>query len=197
MPRACASGSHMRFLLLFLLALASCGKPEQQPVNNIEASAETGPVKGVDRSHKGKPFPDVKFLQNDGDGAGEMTFEPFLGVPTLVNFWASWCAPCVKELPTLKALSDSKKFAGWVLPLSQDSGSQTSVRAFLAKHGVEELGNYQDPKMAVAGALGVQVMPTTILFDAEGREVWRYVGDLDWTSEEAAKLLAEASPEKG
>jgi thiol-disulfide isomerase/thioredoxin len=186
----------MRILLLLILALASCGKPEQQRVNNIEAAAEAGPVKGVDRSHKGKPFPDVKFLQDDGDGAGEMTFEPFLGVPTLVNFWASWCAPCVKELPTLKALNDSKKFDGWVLPLSQDSGPQTSVRAFLAKHGVEELGNYQDPKMAVAGALGVQVMPTTILFDAEGREVWRYVGDLDWTSEEAARLLAEASPGK-
>jgi hypothetical protein len=56
---------------------------------------------------------------------------------------------------------------------------------------IDDLSLEQDPKMAVSGALGVEVLPTTILFDAQGKEVWRYVGDLDWTSEEARKLLAE------
>jgi thiol-disulfide isomerase/thioredoxin len=115
-----------------------------------------------------------------------------LGEPTLVNFWASWCAPCIKELPTLNALNASHRFHGTVIPLNQDSGTQDSVRAFMVKHGVEDLGNYQDPKMAVSAALGVEVLPTTILFDANGREVWRYVGEMDWTSPAAAKLLAEA-----
>ena len=57
---------------------------------------------------------------------------------------------------------------------------------------MRDLGAFHDPKMALSGALGAEVLPTTILFDAEGREVWRYVGDLDWTGREAAKLLAEA-----
>jgi thiol-disulfide isomerase/thioredoxin len=188
----------MRLFMLICatLALAACHKPAQAPANEAASAVEDGPQKGVDRSHKGQPFPDAKFLQDDEDGPGEMDGDALLGEPVLVNFWASWCVPCIKELPTLNALNQSRKFPGAIIPLNQDSGSQTSVRAFLAKHGVEELGNYQDPKMAVAGALQVQVLPTTILFDANGREVWRYVGELDWTGPEAAKLLAEAGARK-
>jgi hypothetical protein len=79
-----------------------------------------------------------------------------------------------------------------VIAVSQDRGPQSSVTAFLAAHKIDGLGAYQDPEMALSGALGVQVMPTTILYDRQGREVWRYVGDMDWTSAEASKLLAEA-----
>ena len=68
---------------------------------------------------------------------------------------------------------------------------QGSIEAFLTKLKVDDLGAYHDPKMALSGALNAQVMPTTILYDAEGREVWRYVGDLDWTGPEAAKLLGD------
>jgi hypothetical protein len=80
-----------------------------------------------------------------------------------------------------------------VIAVSQDSGPQASVEAFLAKLKVEDLGAYHDPKMGFSGVLGPDlVLPTTILFDADGKEVWRYVGDLDWTSPAAAKLLSEA-----
>ena len=66
------------------------------------------------------------------------------------------------------------------------------VDAFLADKKIGRFAAYHDPEMALAGALGVQVMPTTLLYDADGRELWRYIGDLDWTGAEAAKLLAEA-----
>jgi thiol-disulfide isomerase/thioredoxin len=150
------------------------------------------PAKGVDRSHKGKPAPDATF--NDPDG-GETSLADFRGVPVLVNLWASWCAPCVKELPTLDKVAAAHRDDGQlgVIAVSQDSGPHTSVAAFLDKLKVDDLGAYQDSKMALSGALGPDtVLPTTILYDANGREVWRYVGDLDWTSPEAAKLLAEA-----
>jgi hypothetical protein len=99
----------------------------------------------------------------------------------------------VKELPTLNALSGSPRAEGLgVVAVSQDSGPQTSVEAFLAKLKSDDLGAYQDPKMALSGALNAQVLPTTILYDKEGRELWRYVGDLDWTSPQAAKLIGEA-----
>ena len=78
-----------------------------------------------------------------------------------------------------------------MIAVSQDMAPQGSVEAFLAKLKVDDIGAYHDPKMALSGALNAQVMPTTILYDAEGREVWRYVGDLDWTGPEAAKLLAD------
>ena len=173
---------------LALLALASC---QQQAPGNEPGEAVEAPAKGVDRSQAGKPAPDVVFADPDG---GEISLADFRGVPVLVNLWATWCAPCVKELPTLDALSKRHAVDGalGVLAVSQDVGPQASVSAFLEELKIEDLGAFHDPKMGLSGALGVQVMPTTILYDASGREVWRYVGDLDWNGPEAARLLAEA-----
>jgi hypothetical protein len=78
-----------------------------------------------------------------------------------------------------------------VVAISQDTGPHPSVVAFLDSKA-PELEPYQDSKMALSGKMGAEVLPTSILFDAQGRELWRYVGDLDWTSAEAAKLLSEA-----
>jgi thiol-disulfide isomerase/thioredoxin len=115
------------------------------------------------------------------------------GTPTLVNLWATWCAPCVKELPTIDRLAKEHYALGdlGVMAISQDSAPHASVEAFLKRLDIKEVGIFQDSKMALSGALGADVLPTTILYDAKGREVWRYVGDLDWTSPEAVKLLAE------
>ena len=187
----------MRFaaIIMLMLALAACSKAGHEPGNQGEATAEAGPVKGVDRSHKGKPAPDVEFKDPDG---GDIRLADFRGVPTLVNLWATWCAPCVKELPTLDKLSKSHAVDGslGVIAVSQDMGPHASVEAFLKSHGIEDLGAYQDARMGLSGALGAEVLPTSILFDAQGREVWRYVGDLDWTNAEAARLLAEAGAPK-
>jgi hypothetical protein len=79
--------------------------------------------------------------------------------------------------------------------ISQDSGPHPSVVAFLDSKA-PDLAPYQDSKMALSGKLNAEVLPTSILYDAQGKEVWRYVGDLDWTSPEAAKLLSEASGPK-
>jgi thiol-disulfide isomerase/thioredoxin len=186
-------------LALAIVALTACSKPEQ-PANQAQpAAAEAGPQKGVDRSHKGKAAPDVVFTNPDG---GDISLASFHGVPVLVNLWATWCAPCVKELPTLDRLAQAHAVDGalGVIAVSQDSGPHPSVVAFLGKLKIKDLGAYQDSKMGLSGALGAEVLPTSILIDAEGREVWRYVGDLDWTSPEAARLLSEAGapvPSKG
>jgi thiol-disulfide isomerase/thioredoxin len=175
------------------LALAACQqKTEQQPANEPAPTVQAGPVKGVDRSHKGEAAPTAMFNNPDG---GEISLAKFKGVPVLINLWATWCAPCVKELPTLDKLAAAHRDDGQlgVIAVSQDNGPQPSVKAFLAKLNIKDLGAYQDPKMQLSGALGPDtVLPTSILYDANGKEVWRYVGDLDWTSPEAAKLLAEA-----
>lgn len=184
----------MRRLLICcaILALIACQKAEREQANEETPAAQAGPVKGVDRSHKGQPVPAAIFFNPDG---GEISLAKFNGVPVLVNLWATWCAPCVKELPTLDKLAASHRDDGavGVIAVSQDSGPQTSVKAFLANLKIKDLGAYHDPKMALSGALGPDtVLPTSILYDADGKEVWRYVGELDWTSPEAAKLLAEA-----
>lgn len=170
--------------------LAACHREaQQQPAaNESAASAESG-IKGVHRDNKGKPAPNAVFT--DPDGKPEKLAD-FKGQPVLVNLWATWCAPCVKELPTLDKLAGQGGIR--VLAVSQDSGPRDSVVAFLKEHQIATLEPYQDSKMALSGALGPDtVLPTSILFDAKGKEVWRYVGDLDRTSPEAAKLLSEAS----
>jgi thiol-disulfide isomerase/thioredoxin len=186
----------MRPLLIIaaILALAACQKAEHQPATNESAAAaDTSGIKGVHRDNKGKPAPDTQF----NDPGGEPTsLAAFAGKPVLVNLWATWCAPCVKELPTLDRLSQSPD-APQVVAISQDMGPHASVAAFLESHKLAKLEAYQDPKMGLSGALGAEVLPTSILYDAKGREVWRYVGDLDWTSDEAARLLAEGGSRAG
>ena len=173
-----------------LLALGACSKQPQQPAANEtpSASAEESGIKGVHRDSKGKAAPTAEFADPDGKPT---TLAAFRGKPVLVNLWATWCAPCVKELPTLDALARSGKVQ--VVAVSQDSGPEPSVVAFLKSHGIATLKPYHDPKMGLSGALGPDtVLPTSMLIGADGKEVWRYVGDLDWTSPEAAKLLSEA-----
>ena len=179
-----------QIIVIPLLILAACSKPVEQGANEAAAAEEAGPAKGVDRSHKGQAAPAVEF--NDPDG-GSISLADFKGTPVLMNLWATWCAPCVKELPTLDRLASSFRKDGTlgVIAVSQDMGPHASVEAFLETKGIRDLGAYQDAKMGLSGALGAQVLPTSILFDAQGKEVWRYVGDLDWTAPEAAKLLSE------
>ena len=177
-------------LIAGTIALVACNKqPQQQPAANETATApaEEG-VKGVHSENKGRPAPAADFTDADGK---PVKLADFKGKPILVNLWASWCAPCVKELPTLDKLARSGGMQ--VLAVSQDSGPHASVVAFLKAHHIATLEPYQDSKMALSGALGPDsVLPTTILYDVNGNEVWRYVGDFDWTSPEAAKLLSEA-----
>ena len=183
--------------LLALVALAGCDREEAAPPQeaNVAApaapsGAQIAPIKGADRSRAGTPAPDVAFQNPDG---GDFSFTKSKGVPFLVNLWATWCAPCVKELPTLQKLDERHAIDGdlGIYIVSQDMSPKSAVDSFLTAKAIK-LRSFLDPEMKLTGALGVEVMPTTILYDKQGREVWRYVGDLDWTGEEAAKLLAEA-----
>ena len=171
------------------LALAACQqKAEQQPANEAVAAVPGDQIKGVHRDNAGKAAPAAEFSGPDGK---PVRIADFKGAPVLVNLWATWCAPCVKELPTLDKLAAGG--AVKLIAVSQDTGPHPSVVAFLKSHQIGTLAPYQDAKMSLSAALGPDtVLPTSILFDADGKEVWRYVGDLDWTSPEAAKLLAEA-----
>ena len=184
----------MRLIVPLLLGLAApmvAGCDRQKAEAPQAAQAEEQSAKGIDRSHKGEAAPTVKFKDPDG---GDFELSKFKGTPVLVNLWASWCAPCIKELPTLQELEAAQADEGklGVIAVSQDMGPQGSVEAFLGERDIGRFAAFHDAEMKLTDALGIQIMPTTILYDAQGKEVWRYVGDMDWTGEEASKLLAEA-----
>jgi thiol-disulfide isomerase/thioredoxin len=170
-----------------LLALAGCHKAAP---DNTQAGVEApAPAGKVDRSHAGKPAPQTGFLDPDGQNVNLAELE---GKPLLVNLWATWCAPCVQEMPTLDKLAAAEGGKLQVLALSQDTGGPEKVDAFFAKQQFTTIEAYRDPKMQLMTDLGVEVLPTTILFDAEGREQWRVTGQLDWQGAEAATLLKQA-----
>ena len=178
-------------LSLALLAVAACHSNSGQPDN--QGSSAGIASRGVHRDYRGKSAPAAAFVDPDGKS---VRIEDFRGRPVLVNLWASWCAPCVKELPTLDRLEQSGKVQ--VLAVSQDNGPHASVVAFLQQHRIKTLKSYQDPNSSLSGALGPDtVLPTSILFDANGKEVWRLIGDQDWTSSDASKLLSEGGGSAG
>jgi len=183
--------SPVRLIVLLLIGLALPACDRQNPTAEQAAAAPSASVKGVDRSHSGEAAPTVEFRDPDG---GDIDLAAFRDTPLLVNLWASWCAPCVKELPTLDRLAVARDGQLGVVAVSQDMAPQSSVKAFLETHAIANLGAYQDAEMRLTSALGVQIMPTSVLYDAAGKEVWRFTGDLDWTGAEAAALLAEANP---
>ena len=125
------------------------------------------------------------------DGAGDMTLEAYQGKYVLLNFWATWCAPCRKEMPQLSELQE--EFGGdtfEVLTIATGRNSPTGIKKFFDEIGVENLPRHQDPKQALASQMGIFGLPITVLIDPEGREVARLRGDADWASETAKAIIS-------
>lgn len=113
------------------------------------------------------------------------------GEVTILNFWATWCAPCKREMPTLAALQDA--FADrplQVLTLAMDRAGPDALRAFMADVGADRLEILRDPIMAVSAPYSVTGLPITIVVDAEGYEVFRHAGVADWASPPVVDFLA-------
>jgi thiol-disulfide isomerase/thioredoxin len=184
----------MRLPLLLAVLLWGCDRAPPAP--KADQPGWTGPraAKGVptgrlDRSRAGTPAPADAFEDPEG---GAVSLSDFRGRPLLVNLWATWCAPCVVEMPTLDALAEREGGRIQILAISQDAGGQAKVDAFFAERRFSALEPYIDPNLTLMPELGVDTLPTTILYDAEGREVWRITGIEDWRSRRAADLIAEA-----
>ena len=125
------------------------------------------------------------------DGAGEASLEDYRGKYVLLNFWATWCAPCRKEMPQLSELQT--EFGGdtfEVLTLATGRNSPTGIKKFFDEIAVDNLPRHQDPKQKVASEMGIFGLPITVLIDPEGREVARLRGDADWASDNAKAIIA-------
>ncbi len=120
-----------------------------------------------------------------------MTLADFKGKTVLVNFWATWCAPCLKELPSLDALQ--KDLGGddfEVVAIAADPRGPEVADTFLKRLNIANLKLYADPRLQVAMSIGgASVLPVSILYDARGNEVGRLVGEADWSSPEARRLI--------
>ena len=131
--------------------------------------------------------PDIVFVGVDGS---EHHLAEFVGHGMVINLWATWCVPCVLEMPSLAALS--KALAPddiAVLPLSSDRGGARVVGTFYEEHGITGLPVLLDPKGAAARAWGARGLPTSLIIDKQGRECARLEGSADWSTPAAAAIV--------
>ncbi|WP_428969478.1 TlpA family protein disulfide reductase [Sphingomonas sp. Xoc002] len=172
-------------------ANTSSGEVSSGEVTSGEASGTSAmeapkPTGAVDRSHKGEAAPLLPFTAMDGKST---SLADFRGRPVLVNLWATWCGPCVAEMPTLAATAQRLKGKIAVIAVAQDD--MAKVKPFLAGRKLDALPIYLDPKLTLSVHYKAN-LPTTILYGADGKEVWRVTGGFDWAGAEATKLLDEA-----
>ena len=167
-------------VLLIALALQSSGKRTSQP-------PLTGWMEKFTPTAARAPPPALAFRNQAG---AALNLEMFSGRIVLVNFWATWCAPCIREMPSLARLQrrlGSKSFT--VIALSEDRMGYDVITPFIAKHNLRQLPVFHDSKSQSLLTLKILGLPTSVLFDRNGRELGRLTGVAEWDSDEAAALI--------
>ena len=143
----------------------------------------------VERRFAGTPIPAMTVA----DPAGRTLDLAAQDGPVLLNLWATWCAPCVKEMPALVRLATTLEGEVKVITVSQDLRGAEAVEPFFAKGGYARLEPWLDPETQLSAQFTPEgVLPLTILFDASGKEVLRVSGSYEWDSPDAAALVRGA-----
>jgi thiol-disulfide isomerase/thioredoxin len=173
-----------------LLLLAGCDRAAEAPAQPAAQGADTKAAAGlVERKFAGTPIPAITVT----DAAGNKLDLGAQDGPVLINLWATWCAPCVKEMPQLDALAGTLEGEVRVITVSQDLRGAELVTPFFAAGKFEHLEPWLDTETQLSAQFTPDgVLPLTILFDASGKEVMRVTGGYDWGSPEAAKLVRDA-----
>ena len=113
----------------------------------------------------------------------------YKGQWVLLNFWATWCAPCRAEMPTLQALDTAMGDDFSVVTVATGRNSVEGIDKFFAEAGITSLPKLRDPKSELARNMGVLGLPLTVILNPEGQEVARLIGDADWNSADAKAML--------
>lgn len=191
-------------LLAFLagglgLYLSSTGTPPPPAASNAPAAGggfkdfAKGPLAAFLVKADRPAVPNLSFKDANG---GALTLEKWKGRVVLVNLWATWCAPCRKEMPTLADLQKqlgSKDFE--VVALSVDRKGIAASSAYLKETGADVLGLYVDDTTKALDDLQGLGLPLTVLVDRKGREIGRLLGPAEWNSAEAIALMKAAIAE--
>ncbi len=167
-------------LHLTLLALLIAGAPFGATASGVEK---------LTWSEDPQPATAVPFQNGQGQ---DVVLADFQGKVVVVNLWATWCAPCIREMPTLDSLQ--KDLGGddlQVIAMSQDREGEPIARPFMEKNDWSNLDLFVAPDLAFARAAEVKSLPTTLIIDKQGREVARLQGTAEWDSEDIRSILRD------
>lgn len=172
---------HIMCLGLFLLIITN------SPILAEQIEAKEGLLAQLIIHDKPKALPPLAFYTETG---AQVNLQDFQGRVILLNYWASWCAPCRAEMPSLDGLQAHFATAPFtVLAVSLDRGKAEKPKAFLQKLQIKNLAFYHDPESKSARSAGVYGLPTSLLINKKGREVGRLLGEADWHTSDAQQVI--------
>lgn len=154
-------------------------------VSGIACAANTGSFTPVEHY----PAPNIRFSDANGNIHNLTDYQ---GKVVLLNFWATWCTPCVAEMPTLSQLaSDMQGRDVVVLPISVDFSGSEAVQKFYNNNGIENLGVFVDNKGTAFKEYKLNALPTTFIIDRRGNVTTKIMGAMDWASDEVKAYLSD------
>ena len=164
----------------------------QSSLDSVSAASKAAAINDAERvlgfevTMPAKRLSDVRFT--DAEGA-LVTLKDKRGTVVLINFWATWCPPCVREMPSLERLQTELGGDGFeVLAINEDREASV-IGPFYDHFGLTKLAGYHDPYGRLSRQLKVNGLPTTILIDHRGNEVGRVVGGAEWDSPASIALM--------
>jgi len=155
--------------------------------NGDSGPPRTGWMEKFEPSPNPAPAPETTFTDESGT---ELTLRNFRGRVVLVNFWATWCGPCVREMPSLERLHNKLKGPDFsVIALSEDRKGWEKIGPFRDKLNLQDLPLYHDVKSKMVFATKARGLPTTLLIGRDGTELGRLTGPAEWDTDEAVALM--------
>lgn len=150
------------------------------------ADLRDGDMKKLALHAEPKPLSDAILLDADDK---EIALSSYQGKWVLLNFWATWCAPCREEMPSLDRLQAEMPELT-VLPVATGRNALPGIKSFYTQAQIAQLPIIRDPKSELARHAAVLALPVTLILNPEGQEVGRLIGDADWASDSAKAILA-------
>lgn len=171
-----------KFLAVLYTALAIGANPA---LAGDLADLREGEMKKLALHSEPAAVPEAIFLDADD---GEVPLAQWRGKWVVMNFWATWCAPCRKEMPSLLRLQQAMPEIA-VLPVATGRNAVEGIERFYEEAGVQDLPILRDPKSELARPMGVMGLPLTVILNPEGQEVARLIGDAEWDSAHAQTMI--------
>jgi thiol-disulfide isomerase/thioredoxin len=172
-----------RMLMASVLYLALSAGANAQDVSELL----TGEMRGLVVHDEPQPASNLPFLRVDGTEGSLADYE---GRHVVLNFWATWCAPCREEMPSLQNLHDTLAGDDFnVVTLATGFNQPQAIRRFFDETGVADLTQYRDINQQIAREMGVFGLPITVILNPEGEEIARLRGDAHWDSPEAIAVI--------
>ena len=167
----------MRILIILIFLLSNSFADETTNFKNLIIKKDQ------------KKYEDLSFLDADKK---QVNLDDYRGKLVLLNFWASWCAPCKEEMPSLDSLQSNKDLDNLqIFPINVGQDSEKKAKDFFEELDIKTLNIYFDTTITLAKKFQLRGIPTTILISKDGYEFARIIGSIDFESQKFIKWLSK------